>query len=348
MKALVFHGPSDIRYERYNDPELTVDNAVIIGVEASSICGSDLHIYHGDNIGKADYSAGMEPFCVGHEFIGTILEAGPDVHTVSIGDRVFVAGGTGCGRCQACRTRRGACKLATAFGLSTRLQGGQAEFVQVPNADRTVRAIPEGVSEEQALLLTDALATAHFGTSRADITPGDRVAIIGLGPIGLLGIELAFLRGASEVIAIDPVAARRRHAECLGAVTLETGPDTAGRIRDLTDNALVDRAFEASGHPDAIASVPQVLRHGGTASFIGLPQGRASLPMNQLIYRNLTIRAGVAPVPDMWADLLPLLQSGRLSGEGLFTHRLPLSDGAEGYRLFDAREDDVLKVLFTK
>lgn len=347
MQALVFHGPRDIRHEQYDDPTLTIDNAVIIAVEASSICGSDLHMYHGDNIGQADYSAGVEPFCVGHEFIGNVVEAGPDVHTVSSGDRVFVAGGTGCGRCQACRTRRGSCKHATAFGLSTRLQGGQAEFVQVPNADRTVRVIPEGVNDEQALLLTDALATAHFGTTRADITPGDRVAIVGLGPIGLLGIELAFLRGASEVIAIDPVAARRNHAEGLGAVALESGPDTADRVRGLTGGALVDRVFEASGHPDAIDSVPQMIRHGGTASFIGLPQQRASLPMNQLIYRNLTVRAGIAPVPEMWADLIPLLQSGRLRGDGLFTHRLPLSDGAEGYRLFDAREDDVLKVLFT-
>ena len=347
MQALVFHGPRDIRYEQYDDPERTIDNAVILAVEACSICGSDLHIYHGDRIGRTDYSAGIEPFCVGHEFIGTIVEAGPDVHTVSTGDRVFAAGGTGCGRCQACRARSGSCKHATAFGLSTGLQGGQAEFVQVPNADRTVRVIPDGVSDEQALLLTDAMATAHFGTSRADITPGDRVAIIGLGPIGLLGIELAFLRGASEVIAVDPVAARRQHAEGLGAISLEPGPDTAARIRESTGGAMIDRVFEASGHPDAIASVPQVLRHGGTASFIGLPQGGASLPMHQLIYRNLTVRAGVAPVPDMWADLLPLLQSGRLCGDGLFTHRLPLSDGAEGYRLFDAREDDVLKVLFT-
>lgn len=347
MQALVFHGPRDIRYEQYDDPKLTIDNAVIVGVEACSICGSDLHMYHGDAIGKSNYSAGVEPFCVGHEFIGTIVEVGPDVHTALVGDRVFVAGGTGCGQCGACLARRGPCVQATAFGLSTRLQGGQAEFVQVPNADRTVRVIPEGVSDEQALLLTDALATAHFGIGRADVAPGGRVAVVGLGPIGLLGVELAYLRGASEVIAIDPVAARRHHAEGLGAESVEPGPDAVARIRELTGGAMVDSVFEASGHRDAIEVVPRLLRHGGTASFIGLPQGGTALPMNRLIYRNLTVRAGVAPVPEMWSELIPLLQSGRLSGEGLFTHRLPMSEGAEGYRLFDAREDDVVKVLFT-
>ncbi|MEZ5227703.1 MAG: alcohol dehydrogenase catalytic domain-containing protein [Acidimicrobiales bacterium] len=347
MQALVFHGPRDIRYEHYRDPERTIDNAVILAVEACSICGSDLHIYHGDRIGRTDYSADVPAFCVGHEFIGTVVDAGPQVFTVAAGDRVLVAGGSGCGICPACRSRRGRCAKANAFGLSTDLQGGQAEFVQVPNADLTVRAIPEGVSDEQALLLTDALATAHFGTSRADIAPGDRVAIVGLGPIGLLGVELAFLRGASEVLAIDPVAARRHHAEGLGARSLEPGADTVSLVRELTGGAMIDRVFEASGHRSAVELVPQLLRHGGTASFIGLPQGGTALAMNQLLYRNLTVRAGVAPVTEMWSEVIPLLQSGRLRGDGLFTHRLPLSEGAEGYRLFDAREDDVLKVLFT-
>jgi 2-desacetyl-2-hydroxyethyl bacteriochlorophyllide A dehydrogenase len=343
--GLVFHGPHDIRYERYDDPTLTFDHAVILKVGLCSICGSDLHAYHGDRIGTRDYSAPMDPFCVGHEFIGEIVEAGRDVHRFRIGQQVLVAGGTGCGRCDACRSRVGSCRSATAFGLSTALQGGQAEYVQVPNADTTLLEIPEGVTPEQAVLLTDALATASFGIGRADIAPGDTVAVVGLGPIGLLGIELAFVSGASRVIAIDPVPERRQHAERLGAIGLEPGPDVADRLMSITGGRLADRAFEASGASAAVDAVPRLLRHGGTASFIGLPQG-ASLPMQQLIYRSLTVRAGVAPVPQLWGALIPLLQQGRIRGDGLFTHRLPLSEGAEGYRLFDAREDGVLKVLF--
>ncbi|MGA9276230.1 alcohol dehydrogenase catalytic domain-containing protein, partial [Ilumatobacter sp.] len=220
MKALVFNGPRDIRYESYDDPELTVDNGVIIKVEKCSICGSDLHIYHGDAIGKVDYAAGLQPFCVGHEFIGEVVEAGPMVHNSTIGDRVFVAGGAGCGHCRACLSGIGQCRATVAFGCSARLQGGQAEFVQVPNADRTIRTIPEYLSDEQALLLTDALATAKFGIDRCAITPGDTVAVVGLGPIGLLGVELAYISGAAHVIAIDPVAARRNHAVELGATPL--------------------------------------------------------------------------------------------------------------------------------
>ena len=346
MKALVFNGPRDIRYEDYDDPELTIDNGVIVKVEMCSICGSDLHIYHGDSIGSTAYTAGIDPFCVGHEFIGEVVEAGPMVHNTAVGDRVFVAGGTGCGSCRVCRAGIGGCPATTAFGCSTRLQGGQAEFVQVPNADRTIRAIPEYLTDEHALLLTDAMATAKFGIDWCEVKPGDTVAVVGLGPIGLLGVELAFLSGAAHVIAIDPVAERRAHAASLGASALAPGDDLVPAIRELTGGSLVDRCFEASGATAAIASVPRILQSAGTASFIGLPQGGTGLDMAQLIYRNLTVRAGVAPVPQLWPSLLPLLESGRLRAEGLFTHRMPLSEGAEGYRLFDARDDGVFKILF--
>ena len=346
MKALVFNGPRDIRYEDYDDPKLTVDNGVIVKVEMCSICGSDLHIYHGDAIGSVDYTQAIDPFCVGHEFIGEVVEAGPMVHNSTVGDRVFVSGGTGCGSCRACRSGIGGCPATTAFGCSPQLQGGQAEFVQVPNADRTIRAIPEYLADEQALLLTDALATAKFGIDRCEIGPGDTVAVVGLGPIGLLGVELAYLSGAAQVIAIDPVAERRDHAAGLGASAVSPGDDLVPAIRELTGGRLVDRCFEASGAAAAITSVPTIVRSGGTASFIGLPQGGVGLDMAQLLYRSLTVRAGVAPVPALWPSLLPLLESGRLRAEGLFTHRMPLSEGAEGYRLFDARDEGVLKILF--
>lgn len=345
MKALVFHGPRDIRYEFYPDPTLTIANAVILKVTKCSICGSDLHIYHGDRIGKTDFATDAQPFCVGHEFIGEVVETGKDVFHFAKGDRVISAGGSGCGTCDACQSRVGRCKNSTAFGLTAELQGGQAEFVQVPNADVTLMKIPEGVSDDQAVLLTDALATAHFGVSRADITAGDRVAVVGLGPIGLLGIELAFINGASVVFAIDPVDARRQQATALGAIALH--PDDARRtISEITKGRNCDRVFEASGARASIELVPKLLRHGGNASFIGLPQGGTGFPMHQMMYRNLTVRAGIANVTAQWADLVPLLQSGRIKGDNIFSHRMPLSEGTDGYRIFDAREDGVLKIMF--
>ncbi len=346
MKALVFHGPRDIRYEDHPDPGLRFDHSVVLRVERSSICGSDLHLYHGDRIGRTDYSAGVEPFCVGHEFLGEVVAAGPAVHRFAVGDRVLAGGGTGCGRCPACLSRTGRCPLATAFGLSTELQGGQAEYAEVPNADTSATLVPEGVDDEQALLLTDALGTAHFGISRADIAPGDVVAVSGLGPIGLLGVELALLRGASQVVAIDPVASRREQAARLGALPAAPGEEAKALVRELTGGQGVDRVFEASGARTSVLAVPGLLGWGGTASFIGLPQGDTALPLRQLMYKNQTVRAGIASITATWPEVVPLLQSGRLKGAGLFSHRMPLSQGAEGYRVFDAREEGTGKVLF--
>lgn len=346
MKALVFHGPRDIRYDEHPDPRLRFDHSVVIRVQLSSICGSDLHLYHGDRIGKTDYSAGVERFCVGHEFLGEVVETGPAVHLFSVGDRVLAGGGTGCGRCAACLSRTGRCPVATAFGLSRDLEGGQAEYAEIPNADLSALRVPDGVSDEQAILLTDALATAHFGVGRADIAPGDVVVVSGLGPIGLLGVELAFLRGASLVVAVDPVASRRQHASGLGAVVAAPGDEAKALVREVTAGRGADRVFEASGARASVTAVPGLLGWGGTASFIGLPQGDTALPLRQLMYKNQTMRAGIANVTAAWPQVVPLLQTGRLRGEGLFSHRLPLSDGAEGYRLFDAREEGTSKILF--
>ncbi len=345
MKALVFNGPRDIRYESYDDPKLEVANGVILKVEKCSICGSDLHMYHGDNIGSADYGAGVEKFCVGHEFIGEVVEVGANAHGFKTGDKVLAAGGTGCGQCDACKTGRAAsCRHSTAFGLSAGLNGGQAELVQIPNADQCLMKIPEGVSDEQAILLTDGMATAAFGIGNSGLVAGQTIAIVGLGPIGLIGVELALLKGASQVFAIDPVPERRVHAAALGATVLAPGKEAIGTVLEATGGG-VDCVFEASGAKAAVDSVIPMVRRGGTISFIGLPQHDVTLPMMMLIYKNITVRAGIAPVPQLWSALVPLVQAGRLKAEGLFSHHMSMSDGAEAYRMFDAREDGVVKIL---
>lgn len=348
MKGLVFHGPQDIRYDAFPDPSLPSDNGVILKVNHCSICGSDLHIYHGDAISSTNYGADIARFCVGHEFSGEIVEAGRDVRGFRVGDMVFAAGGTGCGKCPSCLIGQpGLCRKVTAFGLSDQLNGGQAEFVGVPNADKTLHVIPDGVSEDQAILLTDALATAYFGVRNTSIEPGDAVTIVGLGPIGLLGIEVAFALGASQVFAIDPVDARRAQAGALGATAFAPGEDALANVRQATGGRGTQRVFEASGARSAVASVLGFVARGGTISFIGLPQQDVTLSLAGILYKNVTIRAGVAPVPDLWKNIIPLLQHGRVRGENLFSHRMRLSDGAEAYLMFDAREDGVLKIMMS-
>lgn len=345
MKALVFNGPRDIRFEDFKDPEITIDNGVILRVQKCSICGSDLHIYHGDSIGDSNYKSGIDKFCVGHEFMGEVVETGPDVHGLKIGDRVLSSGGTGCGSCAACRTGQNLkCRNATAFGLSNQLNGGQAEYVQIPNADQTLINIPDGITDDQAVLLTDAMATAAFGLNNSNLQPGQSIAIVGLGPIGLIGVELALLRGASQVFAIDPVEGRRRHAEQLGAKVFTPGAEATGSILEQTKGG-VNCVFEASGVKAAVDSVIPLIRPGGKASFIGLPGPDVVLPLNLILYKSVTVRGGIAPVPDLWPELIPLLQQGRLKADGLFSHRMGLSDGSEAYRIFDAREDNVVKIM---
>tara|TARA_R110000787_G_scaffold286434_1_gene404945 strand:+ start:2298 stop:3347 length:1050 start_codon:yes stop_codon:yes gene_type:complete len=348
VKALVFNNPRDVRYESFDDPERTTSNGAIVNVKQCSICGSDLHIYHGDHIGSNDYGSGVEKFCVGHEFTGEVVDVGPDVRGIKVGDKVLASGGAGCGNCEACQTGNSSkCQLASAFGLSNALNGGQAEFVHVPNADATLMRIPEGVSEDQAILLTDAAATAYFGTSNADIKPGRTVAVVGLGPIGLIGIELAFIMGAAEVFAIDPVEERRTRATALGATTFAPGDAAHAAIAEATKGAGVTSVFEASGVKAAVDSAVGLVARGGTLSFIGLPQPNVVLPMMALLYKNITVRAGVAPVPQLWAPLVPLFQQGRLKADNLFTHRMPLSKGADAYEMFDAKADGVVKIMMT-
>ncbi|MCK0128539.1 alcohol dehydrogenase catalytic domain-containing protein [Erythrobacter sp. F6033] len=344
MKALVFNGPRDIRYESYADPELRSANSAILKVESCSICGSDLHMYHGAHIGKTEYSADAPKFCCGHEFVGEVVEAGSDVHGFKVGDKVLAAGGTGCGTCAQCLTGDvWQCRASTAFGIGPSLQGGQAEFVNVPNADRTLYSM-DGLTTEQALLLTDGMATAYFGLTRAEPKPGGTVAVVGLGPIGIIAVELAFILGATEVFAIDPVDSRRAMAAKLGATTLAPSPDMIGQIMEKTNGAGIQSVFEASGAKGAINSVLPMVARQGNASFIGIPEPDDVLPLPLIMFKNITVRGGICDVQNMWPHLIPLVRSGRIKSEGLFSHQFDLSEGADAYRLFDSREEGVIKL----
>jgi len=342
MKALRYYGARDVRYEAMDDPAPQSTRDAIVKVEACSICGSDLHIYHGHGFSE-DIG-----FCVGHEAVGEVMETGSGVHRLKVGDKVMIPAAVGCGACRACLAGvinlcefgMGAC-----YGLSAKLQGSQADAVRVPAADMNAVRLPEGVSMDQALMMTDALATAWYGARNADIVPGASVAIIGLGPIGLMAVDSAFVMGAHVVYAIDPIAERRALAEASGAIALH--PDDAlERIKADTKGRKLDCAVEVVGSDVTVELALRLVRARGTVSVIGVQQSRRfPFPLERAFAAGLTFRTGTCSVPEELPALFPLVQSGRLRPEQYISHRMPLSEGAEAYRLFEAREAGALKMV---
>ena len=344
MKALRYYGARDIRHEAMDDPVLLSTRDAIVKMDACSICGSDLHIYHGH--GFSDDTG----FCVGHEAVGEVVEIGRAVARLRVGDKVMMPAAVGCGACRSClagnvllcEDNLGAC-----YGLSAQLQGTQSEWFRVPAADMNAVRIPDGVSTDQALMMTDALATAWFGARQADVRPGASVGVIGLGPIGLMAVQSALVMGAHVVYAIDPIAERRALAAEAGAITLH--PDGAiEAIREGTRGRKLDCVIEVVGSDATVDLALRLVRRRGTVSVIGVQQTRRyPFPLERAFAAGLTFRIGTCSVPEELPALFPLVQSGRLTPERYISHRLPLSHGAEAYRLFDAREDGALKMVLT-
>lgn len=343
MKALRYYGARDIRYETADDPVIEASGDAIVKVDKCSICGSDLHIYHGE--GFSDETG----FCVGHEAVGEIVEVGRDVSRVKVGDKVIIPASAGCGKCRSCISGDVmACETASfaCYGLSSALQGSQAEAVRVPGADYNTAKLPEGVSSDQALLMTDALATAWFGARKANIKRGGTVAIIGLGPIGLMAVECAFVMGAARVFAIDLVEERRAIARELGAET--PNPENAKEIiAEITSGRMCQSVIEAVGHASTINMAIRLAGFRGTVSVIGVNQDKDfNFPMARAFGAGLDFHIGTCSVPEEWPELIPLIQSGRLNPQRFISHRMKLEDGAAAYEMFDRREDGVLKVVF--
>jgi 2-desacetyl-2-hydroxyethyl bacteriochlorophyllide A dehydrogenase len=344
MKALLYQGPRDIRCETFDDPRLADDRDAIVRMIRCGICGSDLHIYHGQGF-SADVG-----FCVGHEAVGEVVEVGAGVSRLKIGDPVMLSAAVGCGACAPClagdvvRCRN---NLMQCYGLSHRLEGCQAGYIRVPAADFNAAPIPEGVTADQALMLTDNLPTAWFGLKGCRIQPGDSVLVVGLGPIGLMGVEGAFALGAAQVFAVDLVAERRALAASLGAVALH--PDDAqGAIAEATGGRMADAALEAVGAEATIRIALTLVGRQGRVSVIGVNQtANFAFDMRMAFFKGLSFTIGTCSVQNTWAELVPLIQAGRLRPERFISHELPLSEGAEAYRLFDLREGGALKMVLT-
>ena len=342
MKALRYFGERDIRYDDMADPVLESDRDAIVKMEACSICGSDLHIYHGHGFSE-DIG-----FCVGHEAVGEVVEIGRGVTQLRVGDKVMMPAAVGCGMCRSClagNVMQCENNGAGCYGLSAKLQGVQAEAFRVPAADMNAWKIPEGISAEQALMLTDAMSTAWFGARNADIAPGSSVAVIGLGPIGLMAVDAAFVMGAGLVYAIDPVPERRALAAAAGAIALS--PDIAvDHIREATHGRKLQCVVEAVGADATVDLALRLVARRGTVSVIGVQQSRRyAFPLERAFAAGLTFRIGTCSVPEEWPALIPLVQSGRLRPERYISHRLGLSAGAEAYATFEKREHGALKMV---
>lgn len=352
MKALVFHGAGKIVHEDYPEPQVKKAGDIIIGVKACSICGSDLHLYKGDKIGPFDYSQPTVHFCVGHETIGEVVEVGKGVKSHSVGDQVMISPGIGCGHCPACLSgqlvycHNQSFNDAGAFGTHPRLDGGQAEFLRVPHGDLFARRVPEGVTEDQALLLTDALSTGYFGARKAGVSDGDVAVVIGLGPVGLMAVESCFALGAKAVYAIDPVEVRRLRAQELGALALDPA-QALSVVKEATAGVGADCVVEAVGYEATISQALKIVRPGGRVSVLGIVQGDGQVSARYIQLKGVRFFAGTASVVDTWGELIDFIQNGKIGASDMFSHHFSLADGAQAYELFSSRSADCLKLKIT-
>ncbi len=338
MRALVYRGHKRVELENVPDARVPGPDGALVRATSVAICGSDLHGYHGP-VNEERIGATM-----GHEAIGEVVEVGPETRSVRPGDRVAVSAVVGCGRCGACQS------LLTARcpNRETRvLNLGQAEAIAVPAADSSLLRIPEGVTDEQAVLLTDILPTGYKGVRGAEIQPGGAVAVVGAGPVGQMAIETAFLFGPSRVFAIDQSPYRLAEAERLGAIPIDASEvDPVEAVLDQTGGAGCPHVIEAAGPQATVRIAFGVLAHGGALSQVGATADpEMTVNLMAAFGKDLTYRVGLVSPQYAWPELVPLLQEGKLHPERVFTHRLPMSDGPRGYEIFDNREDGVIKVL---
>jgi len=348
MRAIRYHGHKDFRVDHVDDPKVNDPTDAVVRIERTAICGSDLHLYHGP-------SAPME-FTMGHEFLGVVEDVGADVRRVKRGDRVLVSCTIGCGHCAACQRQLcSGCEVMTAAGPLTNIfgsplhQGGQAEGARVPFADANLFAVPESLTDEQVLFLTDILPTGYMGVDLAEVGPGKVVVIFGSGPVGTFAQLGALLRGAACVIAVDLDDGRLAKAEKRGCVPLNPSKvSLKERVLELTHGLGADCSVEAVGNAKLVLDAIDVVRPGGHVSVIGVVQEDPTIPLlNQVMGKNLTFRSGIVNPQRYIPELLPLIESGRLDPTEIITHRMTLDEGIKGYEIFDAHEDDVLKVVLT-
>ncbi len=388
MKALAWHGKGDIRCDTVPDPKIEHPRDAIIQMTACAICGSDLHLL--DGVIPSMKSGDI----VGHECMGVVVEVGSENKKLKKGDRVVVPFTISCGECffckkgyfSGCERSNPNAKMAAAlwghspaglFGYSHLLggfPGGQAEYLRVPYADVGPIVVPEGLTDEQVLFLSDIFPTGYMGADFCEIKGGETIAVFGCGPVAQFSIRSAFLLGAERVIAIDTVPERLRMAEAAGAITIDfMKEDVYERIQELTHGRGADACIDAVGtEPHTAASFdsmldrakvavgmgtdrPHVLRQAinncrnfGIVSIIGVYGGFVDkVPMGSAINRGLTFKMAQTPVQHYLPSLMKRIENGEIDPSFVITHKAKLSDGPDMYKTFRDKQDGCIKVVLT-
>jgi threonine dehydrogenase-like Zn-dependent dehydrogenase len=388
MRANCWHGTNRLRVDNVPDPKIVNDRDAIVRITSTAICGSDLHLYNG-------FIPSMKSGDVlGHEFMGEVVELGRGVSNLSLGDRVVVPFPIACGRCAQCeREMYSLCENSNPnawmaekmwgyspcgiFGYSHMLggyAGGQAEYARVPFADIGPLKVPETLTDDQVLFLSDILPTGYMAAEACHIQPGDTVAVWGCGPVGQFAIMSAYLLGAEQVIAIDRVPYRLRMAreqghadtinyeevdvyEALKEKTGGRGPDSCIDAVGLEGHApgiagAYDRVKTAmmleTDRPVALRQAILACRSGGTVSVAGVYGGFIDkFPMGAVVNRSLTIRSGQTHVHRYMRPLLKLIERGDIDPSFVVTHRMSLDEAPEGYAMFNDKQDECMKVVLT-
>lgn len=331
MKALVFHGPGSCAWEDVADPDVTEASDAVVRVDAVTICGTDLHILKGD---VPEVRPGT---VLGHEAVGEVVEVGSEVRAFRPGDRVLVSCISSCGRCRYCRTGRyGQCRGGGGWILGHLIDGTQAEYVRVPFADLSLHPVPGAVDGEQAVLLADIFPTAYeIGVQSGRVRPSDTVVVVGAGPVGLAAVATAQLYSPERIIAVDLAPARLDAAKRLGAdavAAADEGPEQL--VADLTDGLGADVVIEAVGLPDTFEMCLRMVRPGGHVANVGVHGRPATLHLEDLWSRNVTISTGLVDTRST-PTLLRMLAAGRLpAASSLVTHTFPLDAMEEAYDVF--------------
>lgn len=346
MRALVYHGPGRKAWEEVPKPGIMADTDAVVRVDAVTICGTDLHIL------KGDVPAVTDGRILGHEAVGTVEAVGSGVKTVKAGDRVLVSCISACGTCRFCREgHAGQCLGGGGWILGHKIDGTQAEYVRVPFADTSTYPAPAGPSDEEILMLADILPTAYeVGVLNGGVRPGDVVAIVGAGPIGLSAITGARLFSPSHIVSIDLADARLDAAKEFGAdITVNNaGQDPLDVIQLLTDGLGADVAIEAVGVPATFELATRLARPGGRIANIGVHGEPATLHLEELWIKNVTITTGLVDAYST-GTLLKLVTSHQLDAAKFITHHFGLDEFDQAYDVFSrAAETSALKVVLSR
>lgn len=342
MKALVYDGPGKIEYCEHPMPTLAADTDIIMKIAQSTICGTDLHIIKG---GVPTVQPGT---VLGHEATGIVTEVGSSVQNVKVGDRVLAACVSACGYCRFCTTGMYGQCLNGGWALGNTIDGVQAEYARIPFARNSVYKIPDALTDEQVLFLTDILATGYeVGVLKGQVQPGDTVVIVGAGPVGLSATLTAQLFSPQNIVVVDRVASRREVALKLGATHAVDEHEVHDVVAQLTDGLGADVTIEAVGFPDAFELTADLVRSGGHIANIGVHEGPATLHLEKLWAKQVTITTGI-PSGLTIPPLMNAIATGALDGTKMITHRLALDETEAGYDIFKrAAETGALKVVLS-